>query len=165
MRAYWAVFSARFRSLLQYRAAALAGCGTQIFWGLIRMMILGAFYASTRAPQPMTYPEVVTYIWLGQATILLTIVGVDADVREMIRSGTVAYEMVRPVDLYQLWYARALARRIAPMLLRAGPILLLAALAFGLGPPASAGSAALDRRRHVVRAFAGRFRSRLHRSR
>ena len=36
MRPYWAVLSARFRMLLQYRAAALAGLGTQVFWGLIR---------------------------------------------------------------------------------------------------------------------------------
>ena len=69
MKAYWAVLSARFRTLLQYRAAALAGLGTQVFWGLIRVMIFGAFYRSTTAPQPMTYPEVVTYVWLGQAFI------------------------------------------------------------------------------------------------
>ena len=51
MRPYWAVFSARFRVLLQYRVAALAGCGTQLFWGLIRMM---SFYeSSTAAPRPL----------------------------------------------------------------------------------------------------------------
>ena len=43
MRAYWAIFSARFRALLQYRAAAAAGCVTQVFWGLIRVMIFAGF--------------------------------------------------------------------------------------------------------------------------
>ena len=39
MRAYTAVMSARLREALQYRAAAVAGMVTQLFWGLIRVMI------------------------------------------------------------------------------------------------------------------------------
>jgi ABC-2 type transport system permease protein len=123
--------------LLQYRAAALAGCATQLFWGIIRMMIFAGFYAASTAAQPMTYAEVVNYIWLGQATILLTIIGSDAEVRDMIRSGAVVYEMARPVDLYRLWYCRALAGRVAPLLLRMLPIFLVAVLCFGLSLPAS----------------------------
>ena len=53
MRPYAAVLGARFRMLLQYRAAALAGACTQGFWGLIRVMIYGGFYASTTAAQPI----------------------------------------------------------------------------------------------------------------
>ena len=53
MRAYVAVFGARFRALLQYRAAALAGLGTQVFWGLIRVMIFGAFYATAAEAAPI----------------------------------------------------------------------------------------------------------------
>ncbi len=142
MSAYLAIFSARFRTLLQYRAAAMAGLGTQLFWGLIRMMIFEAFYRSTTSPQPMTYPEVVTYIWLGQAMLLIAMYGVDNDVRDMIRSGTVAYELLRPVDLYWLWYSRALALRTGPVLLRAVPMFVLAGLFFGLQAPPSLASAA-----------------------
>jgi ABC-2 type transport system permease protein len=143
MKAYLAIFSAYFRTLLQYRTAALAGIATQVFWGLIRMMILDGFYRSTTAPQPMSYPEVVTYIWLGQAMILLVITGIDLDIRTMIRSGTVAYELLRPLELYRLWYCRALARRTAPLLLRMVPIFVIAWLFFGLRAPASPASGAL----------------------
>jgi len=143
MRAYLAIFSAYFRTLLQYRAAALAGVATQVFWGLIRMMILEGFYRSTTAAQPMSYPEVVTYIWLGQAMILLVITGIDLDIRTMMRSGTVAYELLRPLDLYRLWYCRALARRTAPLLLRMVPIFVIAGLFFGLRAPASLACGAL----------------------
>jgi len=137
VRAYWSVFSARFRTLLQYRAAAMAGVATQLFWGLIRMMIFAAFYASSDAPQPMTYPEVVTYVWLGQGMLLLVMFGADPEVGGMIRSGTVAYELARPLDLYRLWYCRALAARTAPTLLRMAPVFLIAGLFFGLQAPAS----------------------------
>lgn len=141
MKSYWAVVSARFRMLLQYRAAALAGFGTQLFWGLIRVMIFEAFYRSTTAPQPMSLPEVVTYIWLGQAFLVLLPWNVDADIRAMVRSGNVAYELVRPLDLYTFWFCRALAMRAAPTLLRAIPMFIVAGLFFGMTSPPSWASA------------------------
>lgn len=143
MKAYWSLFSARFRMLLQYRAAALAGFGTQLFFGFVRVMVFDAFYRSSDAVQPMTYPEVVTYIWLGQAMLLIVMFGADAEVGQMIRSGTVAYELVRPLDLYGLWYARAVASRIAPITLRAVPMFIVAGLFLGLQAPASIATAAL----------------------
>jgi ABC-2 type transport system permease protein len=137
MKSYWAVVSARFRMLLQYRAAAAAGFGTQLFWGLIRVMIFEAFYRSTTAPQPMNLPEVVTYIWLGQAFLAMLPWNVDADIRAMVRSGNVAYELVRPLDLYTFWFCRALAMRAAPTLLRAVPMFVVAGLFFGMTSPPS----------------------------
>lgn len=141
MRSYWALFGARFRTLLQYRAAAAAGVGTQFFWGLILTMIYEAFYRSSRQPQPIAYREVVTYVWLGQAFLAMLPWNVDAELRALIRSGAVAYEMLRPVDLYAYWYCRVLALRTAPTLLRAVPVLTLSALFLGLRPPPSPASA------------------------
>jgi ABC-2 type transport system permease protein len=137
LRPYWAVISARFRMLLQYRAAAIAGFATQIFWGWIRVMIFEAFYRSSSAAQPMTVQEVVNYVWLGQAMLMLLPMQLDGEIRAMVRSGSVAYELLRPLDLYNFWYSRALAGRAAPLALRAIPLLLLAWLFFGLQPPPS----------------------------
>jgi len=141
MRAYWAILSARFRVLLQYRAAALAGFGTQLFWGLIRIMIFAAFYRSSSAKQPMSYREVVTYVWLGQAMLAMLPWNVDRDVLALIRSGNVAYELLRPMDLYGQWYVRAVAWRTAPALLRAAPMFVVAMLFFAMAPPSSPASA------------------------
>lgn len=136
-RPYVAVFSARLRTLLQYRAAAIAGFVTQLFWGLIRTMIFTAFYASAPGSHPMTLEEVVTYIWLGQAFLTILPWNVEAELREAIRSGAVAYELLRPVDLWSLWFARSAAYRTAPAMLRALPVMLLAWLFFEMQPPAS----------------------------
>ena len=137
MKAYIAMLDARFRGLLQYRSAAIAGIGTQLFFGYVRVMIFAAFYRSSDAVQPMTYEQVVSYIWLGQAFLLLAMFGVEGEIAAMIRSGGVAYELTRPVDLYGLWYSRCLAARLAPTLLRAVPQLVLAYLFLGLQAPAS----------------------------
>jgi ABC-2 type transport system permease protein len=132
---YLAVLGARFRMLLQYRAAAAAGLATQLFWGLIRLMIFDAFYRSSSAPQPMSQQEVVSYVWLGQAMLMILPWSTDHEVKGMIRSGAVAYELLRPLDLYSFWYARSLSMRTAPTLLRSIPLLLVAGLFLGLKPP------------------------------
>jgi len=140
MNAYTAILSARFRMLLQYRAAAFAGIVTQIFWGFIRVMIFEAFYRSTTAPQPMKLEDVITYVWLGQALLGLLPWNTDLEIRNMVKTGTVAYEMLRPVDLYNLWFFRALASRTAPTLLRAIPVFTLGLLFFGMRFPDSISS-------------------------
>jgi len=141
MRAWWAIVSARFRTLLQYRAAAVAGIGTQLFWGIIRVMIFTAFYESVRTPQPMSVGETITYIWLGQAFLRIVPWDIEGDVRQMVRTGAVAYELLRPVDLYSMWYCRSIAWRTAPTLLRSIPIFVLAMPLLGMGGPASFASA------------------------
>ena len=140
MSAYWAVVKARFRMLLQYRAAALAGFGTQLFWGLMRVMVFEGFYRSSSIPQPMSYEHTVTYLWLIQALLLLLPWRLDSEVRAKIRDGSVAYELARPADLYWLWYARQLAAHTAPAILRATPMFVVACLFLGMQLPPSLAS-------------------------
>lgn len=129
MNAYTAMLSARCRTLLQYRAAAVAGFGTQLFWGIIRMMIFAGFYAAGPAAAPMSQRDVVAYIWLGQAFFAMFPLRSDSELAELILRGNVVYELLRPVDLYGFWYARSLASRIAPTLMRSVPMLAIASAA------------------------------------
>jgi len=145
---YSATLSARFRTLLQYRAAALAGFGTQLFWGFLKIMVLEAFYRSTTISPPMTFREVVSYVWLGQAMLTMLPWNVDSDIRQMVKTGGLVYELLRPVDVYGLWYARTLALRTAPMILRAIPLFFFAGVVlpfiyppWALTPPPSLASA------------------------
>jgi len=137
MKRYRALLVSRFLTLLQYRSAAIAGVGTQLFFGLVRVMIYDGFYRSSSSPQPMSFDQVTTYVWLGQAMLLLAMFDADKDVAAMIRTGNVAYEMTRPLDLYAVWFTRALSGRAAPLLMRSIPIFIVAGLFFGLKMPAS----------------------------
>jgi ABC-2 type transport system permease protein len=146
MSPYFAVISARFRMLLEYRAAALAGFATQLFWGAVKLMIFAAFYRNSSAAQPMSWRDVVIYVWLGQALLGLLPWNLDPELQEKMTSGAVAYELLRPLDLYGFWYARTLAFRCASTALRM-PLMLLSTFfvlpAFGwndwsLAPPPSA---------------------------
>ncbi len=134
---YIALFYARFRTLLQYREAAIAGMATQLFWGLVKVMVLEAFYKSAQHVPPMSLPQAITYTWLGQAFLAMLpfTANPDPDVRNMIRSGAVAYELARPLDLYTLWFARQIAARTAPTLLRCIPLFLIAVPFLGMALP------------------------------
>ena len=131
-RPYLAVVSARFRLLLQYRAAALAGMVTQAFWGALKLMVLAAFYGVASGPPPMAFADVVAYVWLGQALFALLPWNVDDELAVQVRSGNVAVELLRPLDLYGYWFARTLAFRTGRTSLRALPIIVLAAVVLPL---------------------------------
>jgi ABC-2 type transport system permease protein len=124
---YRAVVAARFRVHLQYRGAALAGVFTQCFFGLVRVMVFEAFYRSAPAgaAPPMSHAQMCSYVWLGQAMLAMFPWSTDADLRELVRTGNVGYELCRPVDLYGLWWSRALAWRTAPVLLRMVPMFVI----------------------------------------
>lgn len=141
MRAYWAILKVRFIALLQYRTAALAGIFCQTFFGLIMVMAYSAFYRSSHASQPLDYQQVISYVWLGQTLYALQPWGVDSELATLIRNGNVAYEMLRPLDLFTHWYMRCIALRTAPTLLRAVPMAAIALCFFGMRPPASLASA------------------------
>jgi ABC-2 type transport system permease protein len=137
MKAYISIVRCRMSAFVQYRSAALAGFATQLFWGFIHVMILEAFYAQTFFAQPLTIQQAITFVWLGQALLHLLPWTLDKEVIRMIRSGNIAYELVRPLDLYGVWFARAIAQRVTPTLMRCFPLLLVSWLFFGLSSPVS----------------------------
>ncbi|HEY1928436.1 MAG TPA: hypothetical protein VGG92_13295 [Caulobacteraceae bacterium] len=128
LRPYLAILSARFQLVLQYRAAALAGFATQCWWGGMKVLIFSAFYAGAGGLAPMSFAHTVSYTWLGQAFLLFLPWYVDPEVADMVRTGAVAYERLRPVDAWGWWYARALAWTAARIVPRAGLMFATAAV-------------------------------------
>lgn len=137
MRAYLSVARTRTVALLQYRAAALAGMATQVFFGLIHVQVMRAFYQHHVDGVPMDLDQVVSQIWLGQAFFAMLPWRSDPEMQRVFVQGEVAYELLRPVDLYLYWYSRLLAFLVAPTALRALPVFLVAGGLMGLQPPPS----------------------------
>ncbi|HWF77738.1 MAG TPA: hypothetical protein VN694_11260 [Caulobacteraceae bacterium] len=148
---YLTVFTGRLEVTLQYRAAAFAGFITQCWFGVIRILIFAAFYAGGAHNAPMTLANAITYTWLGQAFLAFLPWNADPDVTEMVRSGAIAYERVRPVDTYAWWYMRALAWSVARVLPRAALMVAFASVLlplvglgeWGLPPPPTLAAAGL----------------------
>lgn len=137
MKGYLAIVYIRMATLFQYRGAAFAGVATQVFWAIIKTMILIAFYAQASAEQPISLNQAITFIWLGQALLALLPWNTDKELEALVKNGNVSYELVRPINLYCLWYARAFAIRVVPTIMRCIPVFLIAILFFGVSAPVS----------------------------
>lgn len=128
LSAYLSVFRMRFLLMLQYRTAAIAGFGTQCWWGMIKVMVFAAFFRSSSTHQPIDFAQAATYTWLGQAFLVLLPWNADPDVAAMVRTGDVSYDRLRPLDTYFYWYARAVAWMLARVVPRAILMFAMAAL-------------------------------------
>ena len=133
MKKYLSIFRIRFINVLQYRAAAAAGMATQFAWGFMEIFAFAAFYQANPATFPMEFSQTVSYIWIQQAFLALFMLWFwETDIAEAVTTGSIAYDMVRPLDLYYRWFSMAAANRLARAALRCAPILLVA---FLIPPP------------------------------
>ncbi|MDR0272700.1 MAG: ABC transporter permease [Clostridiales bacterium] len=127
MNSYRALFRIRFTNSLQYRAAAIAGLSTQFAWGFMYILAFSAFYADNPENFPMSWEQTIAYMWLQQAFVALFFIWFwENHIVESIESGSIAYEMVRPINLYNKWAVSIAASRLARCVLRAVPILIVA---------------------------------------
>ncbi len=137
MKAYLSVFRMRLRMETHYRGAALGGIVCQVFFGLILIAVYRAMYAGK--PQSFPLSHITTYVWLQQAFFRMLFAS-DAELMDKIRTGSIAYDLCRPVNLYGFYYARIMAQKLMGSLLRAFPMLVFAALlpeGWGISAPAS----------------------------
>ena len=86
MSGYLSYFKYELLVQLQYRAAALAGILTQIFWGFIYALVYIAFYNHTSIDS-INLSELMSYVWLNQAFIRLIYLSYkDNEIMEKIKT-------------------------------------------------------------------------------
>lgn len=129
MKKYWSFFKMRLMAGLQYRAAALAGMSTQFVWGTMEILLYRAFWLEHSERFPMGMEALSSYIWLQQAFLtLFALWNWEFDILESVKTGTVAYELLRPTDLYGMWMARAIGTRLSRAALRMFPVIIVSIL-------------------------------------
>ena len=137
MRAYLSAFRMRRKLEVQYRGAVLGGIVCQAFFGLILIAVYKALYAGK--PQSMPFSSIASYVWLQQAFFRMLLAS-DPDLLDKIRSGSIAYDLCRPLNLYGFYYVRIAAQKLTGSFLRGAPMLVFALLlpeGWGLSLPAS----------------------------
>ena len=129
MKSYLSYFKLKFVIGLQYRAAALAGMSTQLFFGIVYILVYVAFYESDASSLPMPLSELASYLWLCQAFFGLVYLWYkDKDILNLIKTGNIAYELCRPQDVYFMWASKILGERLSSTLLRFIPVIIIASL-------------------------------------
>ena len=138
MRALFALAIAGFKRWSAYRAAAVAGAVTNSVFGLLRAAItVAAVGAAGGTIAGYSALDVATYTWLTQALIAPINVWVWGELAERVRTGDIAVDLARPVDLQLAWLAADLGRAAFVLLPRGLPPLAVGALTTGLALPSS----------------------------
>lgn len=127
IRQYASLFRIRLVNGLQYRTVLFGDLFMRLCWALMEILAFTAVYRFSKSELPLTLPQTVAYIWLGQCLrpLFLVVFG-DVEIYSAIRTGGIAYQLVRPIGLYGRWFFEAAAGRVASTLLSAAPVLLLA---------------------------------------
>lgn len=124
---YLSYFKIRIIANLQYRAAAIAGILTQLFFGFVYLVVYVTFYKSNPGvTPPMEWSKLVSYLWLQQAFFALTYSAEkDQELLNSIRNGNIAYEMIRPQNFFLKYYVKMVAKKTSMFLLRCWPIIII----------------------------------------
>ena len=135
-----AVATRAFRRYSTYRAATLAGIFTNSVFGIIYSYAYLALWRANPTAGGYDAQDAVTYVWLGQA-LLMTIAlwggGTTDDLAERIRTGDVAIDLYRPVNMVGWYLAGDLGRAAYHFLTRGLAPTLVGLLLFDIRPPDS----------------------------
>nr|WP_239579552.1 ABC-2 family transporter protein [Microlunatus panaciterrae] len=118
--------------------AIAAGIFTNTIFGFIRAGVLFAAIAAAGGSINGYDPQQAsTYVWLGQALLAPVAMYGWTEVSDRVRTGQIAIDLARPVDLQLSYWARDLGRAAFALPTRGLPPLLLGALIIGIALPPS----------------------------
>jgi ABC-2 type transport system permease protein len=140
MRLYAAVGWRSFRRYSTYRAATMAGVFTNTVFGFIMAYTYIALWNARPDLGGYDVNGAVTYVWLGQSLALPMALfggGFQEEFGERLRSGDVAIDLYRPIDVQAWWLASDTGRAAFALLARGIPPTLFGALVFPLALPIS----------------------------
>jgi ABC-2 type transport system permease protein len=132
VRLWWEIAKRSYARHSTYRVAVLAGLFTNLFFGFVRAYVLLEVHRHNPDAAGLSPREAVTFVFATQALIAAVGIFGTFELAERVRSGMVAVDLYRPVDV-QAYEAAAEAGRAAFQLVaRAVPLLLVGAAAFGV---------------------------------
>jgi ABC-2 type transport system permease protein len=137
MALYAALARLGYRRYAAYPAATAAGLFTNVFFGFLLAYVLLAVYDVRDEVGGYDEADTITYVWLTQG-LLSVVASFGPSWTELalrVRSGNVATDLQRPLDLQRLLLAQDAGRAAYQLLFRAVPPFLVGALVFEVIAP------------------------------
>lgn len=136
MRTYLRLFVAGFRRQSTYRLAALGGLLANATFGLLKVALL--FAAVRTSGGELAGYDVATmssYIWISQGLLGSVNLMGRTEMAERIRSGDVAVDFLRPVDVHLASVTTEVGRATFALIPRGIPSVAIGALVVGMAVP------------------------------
>jgi ABC-2 type transport system permease protein len=137
---YFAVAAGSFRRYATYRLATAAGVFTNSVFGIILTYTFIALWSERPHLGGYDQAQALTFVWTGQMLLAAAALiggGFQEELQERIRTGDVAVDLYRPVDLQLWWLATDLGRAAFQLLGRGAVPMAVGACLFQLALPAS----------------------------
>jgi ABC-2 type transport system permease protein len=138
MRAYLEIARLGFRRYATYRAATAAGLFTNTIFGFMKCYIMTTVFVGAAAVGGYDRTDTLTYVWLTQALLATVYIWGWTEVGERIRSGDIASDLHRPIDVQSYWLSQDLGRAVYHFIARGFVPFAIGALAFHLRLPVHA---------------------------
>ena len=137
MRLWWEIARRAFARQSAYAVAAAAGVFTNTFFGFVRAYVLLEVHEHRPDAGGFEPRQAVTFVFVTQALIAAVWAFGNFELAERVRTGAVAIDLYRPVDLQAYEYAVAAGRSTYLLLARGLAPVALGGAVFGLAlaPP------------------------------
>ena len=136
LRVHWRMFVAGWRRGSRYRAAALGGLVANATFGFLKASILvAAVHAGGGEVGGYDAAAITAYTWLSQAFLGSVNLSGRSDLAVRMKDGSVAVDLLRPVDLQTASTAQEVGRALFALLPRGLPLIVLGELAGGMPLP------------------------------
>jgi ABC-2 type transport system permease protein len=137
MGLFWVISAKSIQRQLVYRASAIAGLVTNLFFGLLRAAVLIALYGSRTEVAGISIEGAITYTGITQGIIGFLSLFNWYDLMNTVYTGAIATDLVKPFNYYRFWLAQDFGRAMTQLLLRGMPIMLIYAILFPTTFPTS----------------------------
>jgi len=135
MELFWHLVKLSFKQQIAYRMALWAGLATNLFFGLLRAVLLIALYGGKGEVNGLTIGAAVNYVGLTQAMIaFLTIFG-SMDLMNTIYTGAIGSDLLKPVSYFVFWMGRDFGKSLVNLVGRGVLFLLLFSLFYPIQVP------------------------------
>lgn len=125
--------AAGFRRWSTYRQAAVAGVFVNTVFGVIKLSILlGVAESAGGLVAGYDRASLSTYAWMSQALIAVVMLFGWTEIADRVRTGDIAVDLARPVDLQLSWLATDLGRAAWSLLARGIVPMAFGAVVYGL---------------------------------
>jgi ABC-2 type transport system permease protein len=138
VRTYLRLFVAGFRRQSTYRLAAFGGLVANTTFGLLKVTLL--FAAVRTSGGELAGYDVATmsaYIWISQGLLGSVNLTGRTDIAERIRTGDVAVDFLRPLDVHLASVTTEVGRSVFALIPRGIPSVVIGALLVGMAVPDS----------------------------
>jgi ABC-2 type transport system permease protein len=137
MAFFWRLAVLSLKQEMTYRTAMVAGLATNLFFGLLRAMVLIALYNGRAEVNGLSIEAAITFVGLSQGLIIFLRVFGSFDLLQTVYTGGIGSDLLKPVSLFRFWLAKDLGRALFNLFTRGILFLIIFSIFYRIMLPLS----------------------------